>query len=262
LVGTTLLAKEPIGSLRLSHFSLINRSDLLGEVDREGTPEEVSARIPNLKAYLDAAGQGYGEPEIAKLKAKVPRWVDLDTLEEVEYDLVLYDFSKIVWEAVPGEVIHSTDRPRFSRGHLWDFYDTFACLFDKNGNLTFFYEGVADFYNSKVIIVEELTVQRNDEKSTYFGITEEGEATDSELSVLSAPDRGTVHFEDLRRNDRVAVMYSLDSSKLPTVKLPTVTLPYQVPIHDIIHIVAIGEDEGEPEYIVNTHEPPKPEPES
>ncbi len=245
LVGLTLLVKEPIGSLKLSYFCLIDRTDLIGEIDREGTPEEVCRRIPNLKAYLEMAEQGGQDPEISSSPIEVPIWMDEDVLVKKEFDLHLFDFSKMVWQAVPKDLMCSTERPKFGRGHLWDYYSVFACLFDESGNLTRFYEGVADFYCNKVIIIEELTIQMNEEKSVYYGVTQEGEGKEGE-SVLYAPDRGVICFEDINRNARMTVVYSLDSSKLPSI-----TGLRSISMNSIVHFVKIGVNEGEPEYLVN-----------
>jgi hypothetical protein len=160
-----------------------------------------------------------------------------------------------VWQAVPDDIMYSLQRPTFRWGHLYDFYNVFACAFDEEGNLTYFYEGVADFYVNKVIIIDELTIQLNENKSTFFGVTKED--TPDEHSILFAPDRGVVTFEELERNDRISVVFSLDTSKFPLNPGGI----HQIPIRDVIHIVEIEVDGAVEEYIVRTVDPPQPEPE-
>jgi len=254
IIGQTLLAKEPIAHLRLSYFCLVNRTDLIAGIDASGSPEDVCARIPSLGSYLDISRAGFRAPKVSHFRIQLPRWVDGDRLVKKDYDVYLYDFSQSVWQAVPSDLMHSLERPRFGRGHLWDFYNAFACLFDEDGNLTYFYEGVADFYTGRVISVEELTVQKNEEKSVYYG-TVEGEGAENVLSVLNAPDRGIADFEGLRRNDRITVLFSIDSSKLPSINGN-----WAVAIHQILHIVAISVDGVEAEFLANVVEPPKPVP--
>lgn len=254
--GLTLLAKEPMGSLRISHYCLINRTDLICGLSGQGSPEEVCRRVPCIESYLGLSY--FREPEIRKFSVEVPKWIDEKTLILEKFDLYLYDFSKVVWQAVPDDLMYSTERPVFKNGHLWDYYNVFACLFDENGNLTLFYEGVADFYCNKVISIEELTVQKNENKSIYFGVTEEGKVQERVLSVLNAPDRGVVRFEDVDRNDRLAVTFSIDPSRKP--QDPTRAYG-QFPMYKIMHIVEISPDEGNPEYVTNMVNPPKPIPE-
>jgi len=253
IIGQTLLAKEPIASLKLSYFCMVNRTELLGGINRSGSPQDVCARIPSLRSYLDMSEAGFRAPEITHFRVQLPIWVDAERLVEKEFDLYLYDFSKLVWQAVPADLMHSLERPAFGRGHLWDYYNVFACLFDKEGNLSYFYEGVADFYTGKVISIEQLTVQRNDEKSVYYGAAEDAETTGDVLSTLNAPDRGVVSYEELRRNDRVTILFSIDSSKLPSIDGN-----WAVPIYRIVHIAVISVDGVGEEFIANMADPPKP----
>lgn len=253
IIGQTLLAKEAIASLELSYFCLVNRTELIGGVDRSGSPQDVCARIPSLRSYLDISEAGFRAPEVSHFQVQLPVWIDRDRLVRKEFDLYLYDFSGLVWQAVPSELMHSLKRPTFGRGHLWDYYNVFACLFDEKGNLSCFYEGVADFYTGKVISIEELTVQRNEEKSVYYGAAEDAETAGNVLSMLNAPDRGIAHFEELRRNDRVTVLFSIDSSKLPSIDGN-----WAVPMYRIVHIAAISVDGAEVEFIANMANPPKP----
>jgi hypothetical protein len=253
--GVTLLCKEPIASLRLSHYCLLNRTELLADVDRNGTPEQICRRIPNLLSYLSTTQTMGQEPDVKALKVEMARWESYEDIVRETYDLILYDFSKIVWQAVPDRIMYSLERPAHGRGHLWDFYNCFACIFDDEGQPIFFYEGVADFFLNKVISIEELTVQKNEQKDMYYGVVEEN-STDDAFSVLRAPDRGVVTFEDLKRNDHIAVYYSLDSSKTPLQQGGI----FATPFHQIMRIVAISVDEGEPDYIFNVLDPPQPLP--
>jgi hypothetical protein len=253
LIGVNLLAKEPIGSLKISHYALIKRD--YPEIDPTGTPEEVSKRIRSLESYMKAVEAVGGEPIVKKLRVQIPRWEDEDTLLNEEFDLYIYDFSEYVWQAVPDDIMYSLQRPRHRYGHLFDYYNAFGCAFDDNGNLTYFLEGVADFYVNKVIIIDELTVQLNQNKTTYYGVTKE-DTPGGELSVLFAPDRGIVTFEDLERNDRISVVFSMDTSKFPLDKNGL----GQVSIQSVLHIVEITVDDTETEYIHRIVEPNPPQP--
>jgi hypothetical protein len=253
--GVTILSKEPIASLRLSHYCLYNRTDLLANVDRNGTPDQICRRIPDVKSCLDATESLGQEPEIRTFRVEMARWRSHEDLDRKTYDLILYDFSRVVWQAVPDSIMYSLDRPVFGRGHLWDFYNCFACVFDDGGQPVFFYEGVADFFLNKVIIIEELTIQKNEQKDVYHGVVKE-DSTDEALSVLRAPDRGVVTFEDLKRNDHIAVYYAMDSSKTPLQPGGI----YSTAFHQIIGIVTISVDGGEPDVVFNVLDPPQPLP--
>lgn len=253
--GVTILAKKPMEYLTLSHYCLINRTDLIINVSRVGEPEEVMERIPNLQTYLNMSD--LLPPRKFNFSVRIPIWIDRERLVERKFQVYLYDFSRIAWQAVPDEIRRSTRRPSFRGGHLWDYYDVFACAFDEGGNLTYFYEGVADFFLGRVISVEELTVQRNGKKTTYFGVGEEGKPGEAIGSVLEVPDRGVVTFEDVKRNERLAVTFSIDPSRMPLD--PTKTYG-QIPIHHIMHVVEITADGAAPRYLANMVKPPKPPP--
>ena len=253
LSGLTLLAKEPIGSVRMSHYALIIRNDQIMDLDRNGTPEEICRRVRSLESYLDMVEAAGFEPDVKKFKVKIPRW-EGETMVREEFDLYLYDFSRYVWQAVPDDIMYSLERPKYRFGHLYDYYNVFAGIFDDEGNLTHFLQGVADFYLNKVIIIDELTIQLNENKTTYYGVTQEEKQ--DELSVLIAPDRGIVTFEDLERNDRMSVVFSMDTSKFP-LGLGGIS---QVPIRSVLHIVEINVDEVELEYIIRLIDPPPPQP--
>ncbi len=225
--GLTLVAKQDIGSIRISHYSLMNRTDRISGFKSEGTPEEIAQRIPSIQAYLQATE---GNPVLREISVH-----DVE-IGKQDFELHLYDFSKVVWLSVPSDIMMSTDRPRAGITFLWNYYDVFACAFDKKGNLAYFYQGVADFFLNKIVSVKELFIERNDEKEVYYGVTEEGETQEIASSILHAPARGVLSFENLKRNDRIGVLFQVDGGGVPDNK-------------GILHITAISADEGKPEFI-------------
>jgi len=253
--GITILAKKPMTYLTLSHYCLLNRTDLIENVSRKGEPEEVMERIPSLQTFLGMSE--FVPPRKSNFSVRIPLWIGREKLVEKKFHVYVYDFSRIAWQAVPDEIRRSTKRPSFRGGHLWDYYDVFACVFDEKGTLTYFYEGVADFFCGRVMSIEELSVQRNEQKTTYFGVGDEGKLAGGARSVLEAPNRGVVTFDDVRRNDRLAVTFSIDPSRMPLD--PTKTYG-QIPMYHIMHVVEITADGAAPRYVANMVKPPKPPP--
>ncbi len=250
-VGLSIFVKKPIGVLQISYFSLLNRTDLIEGFPRNTTGEQICGHIPNIRSFLDMSKDGFIRPEATTLYANIPIWETPDRLVEKRFKVYLYDFSKEAWAAIPPEIIHSRKRPVFGTVHLWDFYDIFACMFDEDDNLTYFYEGVADFYLNKVVSIDELTIQRNGQKKVYLG--REGEIGPN--SILYAPDRGVVRFDDLRRNDRIQILFSIDSTNRPSINGR-----WPVSMSQIVQIIQIKADGYAPQYLVNTVKPPKPVP--
>lgn len=253
--GVALLMKQPVSWLSLSHYCLMNRTELIAGRSYEGTPEEICLSVAAIEAYMNMSE--FHQPKRIHIPVEIPIWIDEETMVEREFDLYLFDFSKVVWEAVPDEIMYSTDRPVFRNSHLWDFYSTFACLFDEDGDLTYFFVGVADFYLNKILSLEELTVERNENETEYLGLTEEGRIREGSPSVLTTPDRGFVLFEDLERNDRLGVKFHIDPNAMPQSRRTT---HGRIPIYQLIHIVEIETSTGGSEYLVNMVEPPKPRP--
>jgi hypothetical protein len=223
----TMVANSNLGSVKMRHYCLMNRTDKIVDVSRSGTPEEIAERIPEIEAYLDATSN---DPTLVDVSVH-----DVEIWEQ-EYELHLYDFSRVVWSSVPEGIMKSTNRPRSGIGFLWDFYDTFAVLLDKEGELSLFYQGVADFFLQKVISVKELSVEKNEEKEVYFGATVE--EVEGASSIFNAPPRGVLVFEDLRRNDVIGVLFQVDGGGVPNSK-------------GLLHITSISVDEASPEYIDN-----------
>lgn len=254
--GVTLLTKQSLPWLRVSHYCLMNRTDLIGNISRQGTPWEVCERMPGVQAFLNIST--FRDPKKIRLKTTIPLWEDRETLVEKEFDVYLYDFSESAWHAIPDKIMYSIKRPKFRWAHLWDFHDAFACLFDENGDLTYFYIGVADFFINKVKSLDEMTIERNENTTKYLGLSEEGRIKEGEPSVVNAPDRGVILFKDLKRNDRLAVKTVLDPSVMPQMRRRP---SGYIPLNELIHIVEIEPSTGETEYLANSFRPPKPKPE-
>jgi hypothetical protein len=221
----TMVVNSNLGSMKIRHFCLINRTDKIVNISKSGTPEEIAKRIPEIEAYLGATGN---DPSLVDVSVH-----DVEIWEH-EYELHLYDFSRVVWSSVPETIMKSTNRPRSGIGFLWDFYDTFAVLLDKEGELSRFYQGVADFFLQKVISVKELSVEINEEKEVYFGATTE--EVEGASSIFNAPPRGVLVFEDIGRNDVIGVLFQVDGGGVPSSK-------------GLLHITSISVDEASPEYI-------------
>jgi hypothetical protein len=223
----TMVANSKLVSMKIRHYCLMNRTDKIVNISKSGTPEEIAARIPEIEAYLGATGN---DPSLVDISVH-----DVE-IGKHEYELHLYDFSNVVWSSIPEEIMKSTDRPRSGIGFLWDYYDTFAVLLDGEGELSRFYQGVADFFLQKVISVKELSVEKNEEKEVYFGATVE--EVEGASSMFNAPPRGVLFFEDLKRNDVIGVLFQVDGGGVPISK-------------GLLHITSVSVNEADPEYIDN-----------
>lgn len=221
----SIVANSNLGSIKVRHYCLLNRTDRIINVSKSGSPGEIAGRIPEIEAYLGAIRNDQSLVDVSVHEVGIG---------EREYELHLYDFSRVVWSSVPEGIMKSTNRPRSGIGFLWDFYDTFAVLLDKEGELSRFYQGVADFFLQKAISVRELSVEKNEEKEIYFGATVE--EVEDESSMFNAPPRGVLIFENIKRNDVIGVLFQVDGGGVPSSR-------------GLLHITSISVDEANTEYI-------------
>lgn len=89
----------------------------------------------------------------------------------------------------------------------------FAFLFDGSGKLNSTYEGIRDFFFDRDMTVENLFIRRNEVTSSFTSSRPAPQPEGKRL--LDAPKLGHVAFEEVDRDDRLEVGFSVNPMWLP-----------------------------------------------
>ncbi len=93
---------------------------------------------------------------------------------------------------------------------------TYLIWRDSEGNLTY-YQGASDFFVNKNETIESLVISLNDNETTYR--SEKETAGPSNVPTVGmAPKLGIVKFDNIHKDDRMYVMFDIDSLSVPSHK--------------------------------------------
>ena len=87
---------------------------------------------------------------------------------------------------------------------------------DSEGNLTY-YQGTSDFFLNRNETIQSLVISLNANETTYRSEKESAGPSDVP-TVGSAPKLGIVKFDDVEKDDRMYVMFDVDSLSVPSHK--------------------------------------------
>ncbi len=182
-------------------FYLLGRTEMnLTLTLEDATPSQLADKVPKISA-LNQMG----------------RWLGADPLvltSEIETDdqmatLILLDFTE-VFDAFAPKMIKQF--PEGARSLVTSPFATlaFAFVFDDSGELTFCYEGIRDFFLGRELLLADLYIRRNDETHSYTSSRMAPQPKGERM--LDAPKRGKLFFEDVRRDDRFEIGFSVNSA--------------------------------------------------
>ncbi len=158
--------------------SILNKSD--------ATLEDIAAEIAPVKACLSAAKAAPVGSDREILQVNV---------NGSKYEALLYDFGEVI---AAGQTISD-----------FSFAPTAYLLWrDKAGNLTY-YQGSSDFFQNRNQTMESLVISHNDKETTYRSAKETGYSDIP--TIAEAPMLGTVRYEGVEKDDRMYVMFAINS---------------------------------------------------
>ncbi len=172
------VAKESIG--------FINPNKTTGS-----TAFETITNIAKIKSLLD---------EAARIGGKVDMWNGTvkwkNATKTYEFDMYMYDFTDVVRATAPNYTVLDTTTTYV----VW--------LNQTNGSIFFYFEGVSDYYYSRNRTIVDLTITHNEE-SKYYRAVSEIEVEGKYEQIMLAPLFGRVTFEDVKKDDRLFIIFSL-----------------------------------------------------
>jgi len=158
------------------------------------TLEEIAQDIVPIRTCMAAAKSSPFGSKSEKLKVKV---------NSSTYDALLYDFGEVITAGQP----------------ITDFSFAPTCYIlwrDKQGNLTY-YQGASDFFIDRNETIQSLVISYNDNETTYRS-AKEVEGAANTPSVAAAPRLGIVKYPKVKKDDRMYVMFAIDSLSVPSHK--------------------------------------------
>ena len=118
-------------------------------------------------------------------------------------EALMYDFGEVIAAGQEG-----TD---------FSFAPTSYILWrDEEGNLTY-YQGASDFFLNRNESMESLVISYNDNETTYRSAKETAGTMDTP-TVAEGPKLGTVKYPKVKKDDRMYVMFAINSLSVPEHK--------------------------------------------
>jgi len=188
--SVAFICREDLTEVAVHFASLIEVEPIFsgstGKVqDLEKAGEQV-AQISNQLSLLRKAGY---EPQVLVTQ------VEIDGRRETA---VVYDFSSQL----------SAVLPPVGSSHYRSIY---VLLVNKSKMIDRLFEGVPDFFFMKDFSLQSLEITLNANKTVYMKAKEKGQREEGTLPISQVRAYGTVLFRNLKRNDRVSIVYRIMS---------------------------------------------------
>lgn len=166
------------------------------------TAFETIKNIAKIKSLMD---------EAARIGARVDMWNGTvkwkNATRTHEMDMYMYDFTDVMRATMPNYTVLDTTTTYV----VW--------LNHTNGSIFYYFQGVPDYYYARNRTIVDLTLTHN-EDSKYYRAVSEIEVEGKYEQIMLAPLYGTVTFEDIKKDDRLFIIYSLKGT--------TVSNPYGI----------------------------------
>ena len=187
--SVAFICREDLTEVAVQFASLIEVEPVFigarKQVDDLQRAGEQVEQVKNQVMLLEKAGY---EPDVIVTDVEV---------EGRKQTAVIYDFSTRL----------SAVLPKSGSSHYRSVY---LVLVNKSKMIDGLFEGVPDFFFMKQFSLQSLEVARNANKTVYMKAKEKGQK-EGTLPISDVPEYGSVAFTDLRRNDRVSIVYRVMS---------------------------------------------------
>jgi len=198
----SMIARKPLEDVTVKY-------NILSRVGRDNIPfinpnkttganaEETIMNLVKIKSLMDQANY---------LGVGVDEWNGTvewkNESKTYKFDMYFYDFSNVVRAFAPNYTV-------------LDLRTSFAVwLNQSNGSIFYYFEGVPDYFYNRNRTIVDLTITHNDQ-SQYYRAVSEIEVEGKYKQIMEAPLYGTVTFEDVKKDDRLFVIYSLKGTTIP-----------------------------------------------
>ncbi len=184
--GVAFICREDLKQVAVRFAYLMESEPSLTEPSTTvADPEKAGEMIEQINNKLVLIRESGYEPEIS--------------VSDIEIDnekgtLVIYDFSSKLNPMLP------------SSGSSY-FRTIYAVFLNKSKMINRYYEGVSDFFFMRGVSLQALEITRNANKTTYVVADEEVGLQPGVHPITQAPEQGKIVFSDLKRNDRVSIVY-------------------------------------------------------
>jgi len=192
----SMIARKPLVDVTVKYNTLSRvLRENIGFIDPNettgSTALETIMNIVKIKSLMD---------EAARIGAKVDMWNGTvkwkNATKTHDMDMYMYDFTDVMRASMPNYTVLDTTTTYV----VW--------LNHTNGSVFYYFQGVPDYFYSRNRTIVDLTLTHN-EDSKYYRAVSEIEVEGKYEQIMLAPLYGTVTFEDIKKDDRLFIIYSL-----------------------------------------------------
>jgi len=191
----SMMARRPLEEVSVRYISL----DVI-EVENtttESTHEEtILINLPRIDALMEEANSLDFTGGVEIWEGRV-EWTNTTAHRTHELDMYMYDFTDMMMSIAPGKA-------------GVDATSTFVVWINQTNNSIFRYFEGGPFQFNGSLIIEDLVVTQNYESTRYSTEGKPGTVEDP-LPIGLAPMDGTVRFEDVEKDDRLSIDFTLTS---------------------------------------------------
>jgi hypothetical protein len=198
----SMIARKPLEQVKVK-YNILRRvlPENIVYLDANHTtgdnPSETLMNLAKLHHTLDQANYVGAQPDVWNGTVE---WKNATRTHT--FDMYMYDFTDMVKASAPSD----TGLGVTSTYVVW--------LNQTNGSIFYYFEGISDYFYNRNRTIVDLTITHNDE-SEYYRAVSEIEVEGKYEQIMEAPMFGTVTFEEVEKDDRLFVIFSLKGTTVP-----------------------------------------------
>ena len=198
----SMIARKPLEDVTVKYniLSRVSREDLQYINPNRTTGDNAQETIMNIakiKSLMDMSKM---------LGVKPDEWNGTvewkNASKTYHFDMYFYDFTNVLRATAPNNTILG----------LTTTYTVW--LNQTNGSIFFYFQGVPDFFYNRNRTITDLTITHNTKSQQYRAVSEI-EVAGEYQQIMKAPLYGTVSFENVEKDDRLFIIYSLKGTTIP-----------------------------------------------
>ncbi len=198
----SMISRRPLEQVKVRYNTLKKIRDediayLDSNVTTGDTHEETIMNLAKINRMMDQARYIGADPDMWNGTVE---WRNQS--RTYEFDMYMYDFTDVLKASAPGKAgLGAT-----STYVVW--------LNQTNGSVFYYFEGVSDYFFNRNRTIVDLTLTHNNQSQRYRAVSEI-EVEGKYEQIMEAPMYGTVKFEEVEKDDRLFVIFSLKGTTIP-----------------------------------------------
>ncbi len=191
----SMIARKPLVDVTVRYNTL---SRVVSPTNKTGaTAIETIRNLPKIATLMEQA---------SRLGVPVDMWNGTVEWKNVtrthKFDMYMYDFTDLVKAVTPNYT-------------ALDVRTTYVVWLNQtNGSIFYYFEGVSDYFYNRNRTIVDMSITHNEDTKQYRAVSEI-EVEGKYEQIMLAPLYGTVTYEDVKKDDRLFVIFSLKGTTIP-----------------------------------------------